>query len=199
MVAPFVRCHFQKATARNIRSRLQKIDRLLAAEPRDKAAKNAPKDKVLDKWDLGQLIKVAVELKLVEPVAETLANAVRQYRNLVHPDAELRNELRVEKLEADSGLTVFRTVCRDLERVHPDRNRRHARIVVPDCPRSMIRWSPVLGYRRDRCFGGVAKPIRRIFESVSSPLRMTVSRSAGSRACCVSAYLMSQRFCRDVG
>jgi hypothetical protein len=142
---------------------------LLAAEPRDKAAKNAPKDKVLDKWDLGQLIKVAVELKLVEPVAETLANAVRQYRNLVHPDAELRNELRVEKLEADSGLTVFRTVCRDLERVHPDRNRRHARIVVPDCPRSMIRWSPVLGYRRDRCFGGVAKPIRRIFESMSPP------------------------------
>jgi hypothetical protein len=90
------------------------LDRLLQEPARTPLAKNAPKNRELDKWDLSELIKVSVELDLVEPVAETVANAVRQYRNLVHPGAELRGGLRVEKLEAESGLNVFKTVCRDL-------------------------------------------------------------------------------------
>jgi hypothetical protein len=54
-----------------------------------------------------------VEIGIVEPGAETLANAVRQYRNLVHPGVELRSGLSVGKLEADSGLTVTKIICRD--------------------------------------------------------------------------------------
>jgi hypothetical protein len=83
-----------------------------------------------------------------------------------------------------------------LERFHPDWNRRHAKIAVPKRPPSTIRQSPVSAYRRDRCFGGVANPIRRIFANVSSPRLTMANGSAGSRSRCVSACPMSQRSCR---
>ena len=82
-----------------------------------KAAKAAPTGKPdLSRWDLAELIKVAVELKLVEPSAEVRADAVRQYRNLVHPGNELRNKLQVGKLEANSALNALQIVRRDLSR-----------------------------------------------------------------------------------
>ena len=86
-----------------------------------------------------------------------------------------------------------------LERFQADRNRSHAKMVVPKRPPSTIRRPPVFDHRRGRCFGGVANPIRRIFANVSSPLRTMVNRLAGSPPCCVSAYPMSQRFCRVEG
>lgn len=52
---------------------------------------------------------MAVELKPVEPSAEVLADAVRQYRNLVHPGNELRNTLQVGKLEANSALNALQS------------------------------------------------------------------------------------------
>jgi len=93
------------------------LDRLLQDPTSAQAAKNAPSGKSdLSRWDLVELIKVAVELELVEPSAEILANAVRQYRNLVHPGNELRNKLQVGNLEANSALTALRIVHRDLSR-----------------------------------------------------------------------------------
>lgn len=62
------------------------LDRLLKDEAAAKSAKTAPGSKSnLTKWDLDELIKVATELKYVEPNAGTLADPVRQFRNLVHP------------------------------------------------------------------------------------------------------------------
>lgn len=91
------------------------LDRLMRDPAQAQGAKGAPaKQPDLSHWDLSELIKVAVELKIVEPSAEMLANAVRQYRNLVHPGYELRNKLQVSKLEADSALTVLKMVHRDL-------------------------------------------------------------------------------------
>jgi hypothetical protein len=93
------------------------LDRLLQDSTSAAAAKNAPSGKSdLSRWDLAELIKVAVELKLVEPSAEILANAVRQYRNLVHPGNELRNKLQVGNLEANSALTALQIVHRDLSK-----------------------------------------------------------------------------------
>ena len=92
------------------------LDRLLQIETQAKAAKSAPSSKDVSKWDLSDLIKVAVELKVVEPSAKVLADAVRQYRNLVHPGNELRSKLSVGKLEANSGLNALTIVHRDLSR-----------------------------------------------------------------------------------
>jgi len=88
------------------------LDRILKEQARATSAKSAPR-KEPSKWELSDLIRVGVEIGIVEPGAETLANAVRQYRNLVHPGVELRSGLSVGKLEADSGLTVTKIICRD--------------------------------------------------------------------------------------
>lgn len=93
------------------------LDRMLKDEAGAKAAKTAPSGKSdLSRWDLAELIKVAVELKYVEPIVETLAGPVRQYRNLVHPGNELRNKLTVSELEANSAFNVLNIVHRDFSK-----------------------------------------------------------------------------------
>jgi transposase len=85
-----------------------------------------------------------------------------------------------------------------LERFHADWKRSHAKMGVPKHPQSTVRRPPVFDHRRDRCFGGVANPMHRICGIVSSRRRTRVNRSAGSRAFCVSASPMFQKFCRAV-
>jgi len=92
------------------------LDRLKVDESRAKAANSAPTKTDLARWDLSDLIKVGVELKIVEPSAETLAGVVRQYRNLIHPGNELRNKLSIGRLDAESALNVLRIIHRDLSR-----------------------------------------------------------------------------------
>jgi hypothetical protein len=70
----------------------------------------------LSRWDLSELLKVAVEIGLVEPSAEVLGETVRQYRNLVHPGNEMRNRLTVGRLEANSALNSLKIIHRDLSR-----------------------------------------------------------------------------------
>ena len=91
-------------------------NRLKVDESRAKAANSAPTKTDLARWDLSDLIKVGVELKIVEPSAETLAGVVRQYRNLIHPGNELRNKLSIGRLDAESALNVLRIIHRDLSR-----------------------------------------------------------------------------------
>jgi hypothetical protein len=79
-------------------------------------AKAAPKGKDLDRWALQELLSVALELQIVEPIVHTIGNAVRQYRNVIHPAVELRSQIRIEKLEADAAINVLKVVERDLTR-----------------------------------------------------------------------------------
>jgi hypothetical protein len=91
------------------------LDALLN-EPRAVIAKAAPKEGDLNRWSLADLINVAVELKIVEPSVQGLANPVREYRNLVHPGVERRKGIKPDKLEAESGLNILRIIQRDLSR-----------------------------------------------------------------------------------
>src|SRR6266478_8001150 len=92
------------------------LDRLIQDEPSAKAAKSAPQKLDLSRWDLSELLRVAVEIGLVEPSAEVLGEAARQYRNLVHPGNEMRNRLTVGRLEANSALNSLKIIHRDLSR-----------------------------------------------------------------------------------
>jgi hypothetical protein len=94
------------------------LDRLLRNEPSAKDAKSAPAKPDLTRWDLSELLKVAVEIKLVELSAENIAEPARQYRNLVHPGNEKRNRLTVSRLEADSALNSRKIIHRDLSPNH---------------------------------------------------------------------------------
>jgi hypothetical protein len=79
-----------------------------------RAAKNAPNEADIRKWDLSHLIAVAVELRKVSGALEKLSSPVREYRNLVHPGVELRTGLTFGAEEARIALEVFHILHRDL-------------------------------------------------------------------------------------
>lgn len=80
------------------------------------APKKPPKQGDIGRWDLDDLIKVAVELNLVNPGVERLSHSVREYRNLVHPGNEIRSRLTVEAEEARIAVTVLDMLHRDLSK-----------------------------------------------------------------------------------
>ena len=78
-------------------------------------ASKAPKGKPdIARWDLSDLVNVAVELNLVSASVEKLSHSVREYRNLIHPGNELRNKLVFNAEEAKIALEVLHIVHRDL-------------------------------------------------------------------------------------
>ena len=79
-----------------------------------RAASSAAKEHDLNKWDLSHLIDVAVELKLITASAEKLSDAVRSYRNLVHPGKELRSGLTFGREEATIAFQILNLIHRDL-------------------------------------------------------------------------------------
>jgi len=91
-------------------------DLLLVNESAAKAAQSAPKKSDITKWDLADLIDVAVELKLIAPGVSKLSHPVREYRNLIHPGNEIRNKLSFGPEEARIAIEVLRMLHRDLSR-----------------------------------------------------------------------------------
>jgi len=89
-------------------------DILLADEQRAKSAKVAPGKSDITKWDLAELIDVAVELKLVSAGVSKLSHPIREYRNLVHPGNEIRTALEFDREEARIALEVLNILHRDL-------------------------------------------------------------------------------------
>ncbi len=81
---------------------------------RAKAAKKAPKQADITKWDLSDLINVSVELNRVSPGVEKLSHPVREYRNLIHPGNEIRTKLTFGAEEAKIALEVLHILHRDL-------------------------------------------------------------------------------------
>jgi len=91
-------------------------DLLLANESQAKASGRASKFPDITRWDLSDLINVAVDLKLVTPGVEKLSHPIREYRNLVHPGNEIRNKLKFDAEEAKIALEVLNIVYRDLNK-----------------------------------------------------------------------------------
>jgi len=91
-------------------------DLLKSDETSTKASKSAPKEPDITRWDLSQLIGVAVELKLVSTAVEKLSHSLREYRNLVHPGNELRSKLRFDAEEAKIAIEVLNILHRDLSK-----------------------------------------------------------------------------------
>ena len=75
----------------------------------------APKNPDPLRWSLDELINVAVELKPTLSPVHTMSHGVRQYRNLVHPAAELRGSLKVEIEEAKVAITLVSILHRELQ------------------------------------------------------------------------------------
>lgn len=91
-------------------------DLLLANKTAAVSAKSAPKNTDITRWDLSELIDVAVELKLVPAGVQKLSHPLREYRNLVHPGNEIRNKLKFGAEEAKIAVEVLHILHRDLTR-----------------------------------------------------------------------------------
>lgn len=74
----------------------------------------APPESDINKWDLNNLIEVAVDRKLVDAGMATLSHSVREYRNLIHPGVEIRKGLKIEPEEAKIALEVLNMLIREL-------------------------------------------------------------------------------------
>ncbi len=92
------------------------VDRLQSEPSRATASNKAPKNADISKWDLNDLVNVAVDLGYVSPGAEKLTHSVRDYRNLVHPGNEIRKKLRFDSEEARIALEVLHIIWRDLSK-----------------------------------------------------------------------------------
>lgn len=89
-------------------------DLLLQNGAAAKGVTGAPRNPDITKWDLADLIKVAVVLKLVSAGVDKLSHSIREYRNLVHPGNEVRNALKFDAEESRIALEVLNIVHRDL-------------------------------------------------------------------------------------
>lgn len=91
---------------------------LLDVVQRDTAAalgsSKAPSEQNFNKWNLNDLIEVALDTELVDGQAASLSHTVRSYRNLIHPGVELRLGLKIEPEEAKIALQVLNILIRDL-------------------------------------------------------------------------------------
>lgn len=74
----------------------------------------ALKESNLNKWDLNDLVEVAVEEKMIGSDLAKLSHTVREYRNLIHPGVEIRNDLRIEPEEAKIAVEVLHILIREL-------------------------------------------------------------------------------------
>lgn len=92
------------------------LDLLLANDAKARASAKAPKKPDIRAWDLADLIKVSVDLKLVTGAVEKLSDPVREYRNLVHPGNEIRTGLTFGGGEARIALEVLNILHRDLSK-----------------------------------------------------------------------------------
>lgn len=92
------------------------LDLLKSDEESAKATQSAPKQTDINRWDLSQLIDVVLELKLVSPSVEKMSHPIREYRNLVHPGNELRNQLIFDEEEAKIAIEVLNILHRDLSK-----------------------------------------------------------------------------------
>lgn len=91
------------------------VDQMLANETNAKGASKAPKNKSdIRRWDLAELIEVAVELGIVDSSVDKLSHSVREYRNLVHPGNEIRNKLVFGAEEARIAIEVLHILHRSL-------------------------------------------------------------------------------------
>jgi hypothetical protein len=73
-------------------------------------------------YGLKKLISKAVHWQLISRAAIDFSNSFRDYRNLVHPGAALRDQLTVAEEEARIAIEILNIVCRDLTARHREKN-----------------------------------------------------------------------------
>lgn len=85
------------------------VDRLKRNHTIAVSAKKAPRDNKAnpEKWQLTDLINVAIELKLIGSNVEKYPVSLRDFRNLIHPVRQAQIGLQLNKSEAQLAMTLL--------------------------------------------------------------------------------------------
>jgi len=70
----------------------------------------------LDKWKFDEIIKVAEEIKIIEPETRLQADLARRSRNLVHPAKVVRSRRECDRASSLAVVAAIEGVVRDLNR-----------------------------------------------------------------------------------
>jgi hypothetical protein len=82
----------------------------------EEAQKINPGKGALEKWDLNDLILAAEKLSILSSkIHEKLSHVLREYRNLIHPGRELRENYIIAREEATIAVEIVNITIRDLE------------------------------------------------------------------------------------
>ncbi|WP_437728066.1 hypothetical protein [Sorangium sp. So ce861] len=68
-----------------------------------------------EKASLDKLIEIDRGEGLIEPLTETMANAVREHRDLIHPDRERRSRPKVDAATVGALMSLLRLVAGEVE------------------------------------------------------------------------------------
>ncbi len=75
-----------------------------------KCLKGRGKALALEKWDLIDLIDVSKELHIIKKGPGYLGHAIREFRNLIHPGKQLRENIEVTREEASIAISAVK-IC----------------------------------------------------------------------------------------
>jgi len=78
------------------------------------AAQKANND--ITKWTLGKIIDVTKELGLLTPPIDMLPLPMKEYRNLAHPGAEIREQISFSEAEARAAFHTLQAILGELGR-----------------------------------------------------------------------------------
>ncbi len=67
-----------------------------------------------DQWDLVDLVNIAKDLGLLSKSAEYLSHGLREFRNLIHPGKQIRENVSLTQEEAEIAFNVVKVCLREL-------------------------------------------------------------------------------------
>jgi len=96
------------------------LDRLLGDEAKARKCAEALRSKIgkvnkdLRRWNLNQMIEVAVGLGIVPDLSARMADALREYRNLIHPAVEIRKQMPPGREEGSLARSALDLIIKNL-------------------------------------------------------------------------------------
>ena len=69
----------------------------------------------IDRWKIFQLIEVSKDMKIISKDSKNLSYIINLYRNLIHPEVEMREQIKINKNVIDATFNFLAIIYEDVE------------------------------------------------------------------------------------
>ena len=87
--------------------------KILTSSPKAPKTKEGKPKQIRD-WTLQEFIGVAHEINWIRESGKNIANVLRDYRNYIHPEKELKRKIKIEKEDVATFWAVFKSLSEQL-------------------------------------------------------------------------------------